>query len=116
MMTRNAVAVLLLWGIGFSARAQNAPTAGAAEVQRMYDKKEVRIQMRDGVELFTSIYTPRDTTKQYPILLMRTPYSVAPYGPDANANSLGPWKAFQDDGYIFVNQDVRGRYMSGGFY
>lgn len=96
--------------------AAQAPTGGAADVQRMYAKREVRIPMRDGTELFTAIYTPRDTSRRYPILFMRTPYSVAPYGPDAYPASLGPWKAFQDDGYIFVNQDVRGRYMSGGYY
>ena len=47
---------------------------------------------------------------------MRTPYGVAPYGADAYPAALGPWNAFQDDGYIFVNQDVRGRYMSDGYY
>lgn len=96
--------------------AGQRPPGSSAEVQAAYAKREVRIRMRDGTELFTSIYTPRDTTKSYPILLMRTPYSVAPYGPDAYATSLGPWRAFQDDGYIFVNQDVRGRYMSQGYY
>lgn len=93
-----------------------APRAPSADVSAQYAKREVRIRMRDGTELFTAIYTPRDTTRSYPILLMRTPYSVAPYGPDAYPASLGPWKAFQDDGYIFVNQDVRGRYMSEGYY
>ncbi|MEP6622146.1 MAG: CocE/NonD family hydrolase [bacterium] len=88
----------------------------ASDVSARYAKREVSITMRDGTKLFTSIYTPRDTAKRYPIMLMRTPYGVAPYGPDAYAPSLGPWKAFQDDGYIFVNQDVRGRYMSEGYY
>ena len=88
----------------------------SADVSARYQKREVRIPMRDGTQLFTSIYTPRDTTKRYPVLLMRTPYGVAPYGPDAYPTALGPWKAFQDDGYIFVNQDVRGRYMSEGYY
>ena len=46
-----------------SLRAQGGAATGAADVQRMYAKREVRIAMRDGVELFTSIYTPRDTTK-----------------------------------------------------
>ena len=94
-----------------SARAQSP-----ADVSAKYAKREVRITMRDGTHLFTSIYTPRDTTKRYPAMLMRTPYGVAPYGPDTYPASLGPWKAFQDDGYIFVNQDVRGRYMSEGYY
>jgi len=69
---RNTLAAMLVSSLSFIAGAQTQ-SAGAAEVERMYVKKEVRIAMRDGVELFTSIYTPRDTTKQYPILLMRTP-------------------------------------------
>ncbi len=93
-----------------------ATAAAAAEVRARYAKREVRIRMRDGTELFTAIYTPRDTTRSYPILLMRTPYSVGPYGADAYPAALGPWKSFQEDGYIFVNQDVRGRYMSDGYY
>ena len=113
-MNRIAAAIALT-SLASTALAQRGG-GSAADVQRMYAKREVRIAMRDGTELFTSIYTPRDTTKRYPIMLMRTPYGVAPYGPDAYAASLGPWRAFQDDGYIFVNQDVRGRYMSGGYY
>ena len=113
-MTRLGAA-LLIAGLASNVVAQGS-ASGSAEVQRAYQKQEVRIKMRDGVELFTSIYTPRDTTKRYPVLLMRTPYSVAPYGPDAYAASLGPWKAFQEDGFIFVNQDVRGRYMADGYY
>lgn len=72
--------------------------------------------MRDGTRLFTSIYAPRDTSRTSPVLLMRTPYSIAPYREGAYPAPLVPWKAFQDDGYIFVKQDVRGRYMSEGYY
>ena len=100
------------------ARAQRpAPDAAAvAEVRGKYTKRELYLTMRDGTRLYTNIYAPRDTTRSYPVLLMRTPYSIAPYGADAFPAILGPWKAFQDDGYIFVNQDVRGRYMSEGYY
>jgi putative CocE/NonD family hydrolase len=72
--------------------------------------------MRDGTRLFTAIYAPRDTTRTYPILLTRTPYSVGPYGNNAFPASLGPWSGFQDPAYIFVRQDVRGRYMSEGYH
>ncbi|MGH7619869.1 MAG: CocE/NonD family hydrolase [Gemmatimonadaceae bacterium] len=106
---------LLVMSIASSLHAQRG-SGSPAVVQASYAKREVRIAMRDGTELFTAIYTPRDTTKAYPIMLMRTPYGVAPYGPTAYPASLGPWRAFQDDGFIFVNQDVRGRYMSGGYY
>jgi putative CocE/NonD family hydrolase len=70
--------------------------------------------MRDGVKLFTAIYTPRDTSQNYPIMLYRTPYSVAPYGPNAYRAALGPSDHFQREKFIFVYQDVRGRLMSEG--
>ena len=72
------------------------------------------IPMRDGVKLFTSIYIPKDASKPHPILLMRTPYSVAPYGADTFRRGVGPSQLFQDEGYIVAYQDVRGRWMSEG--
>ncbi|MBK5099324.1 MAG: CocE/NonD family hydrolase, partial [Gemmatimonadetes bacterium] len=85
-------------------------------VLRTYEKREVRIPMRDGVTLFTQIYTPRDDTKTWPILFKRTPYGIGWYGPTLYANSVGPNPEIARDGYIFVYQDVRGRYMSEGLY
>ena len=70
--------------------------------------------MRDGVRLFTAVYTPKDTSQPYPFLLTRTPYSVAPYGVDNYRASLGPSEHFEREGFIFVYQDARGRYMSEG--
>ena len=93
-----------------------AQPVDTAYVRAHYLKREVRIPMRDGVQLFTSIYVPRDTTHAYPVMLDRTPYSVAPYGPDAMRPSLGPSAAFTRDGFVFVYQDVRGRYMSEGAF
>src|ERR1019366_757111 len=74
--------------------------------------------MRDGTKLFTSIYVPRDTTKRYPVIMHRTPYSVAPYGADACIRALGPsgTPRFAQEGYIFVYQDVRGRNFSEGTF
>lgn len=79
-----------------------------------YTKREVMVPMRDGVKLFTSIYEPRDKSQKYPIMMSRTPYSVAPYGPDKFKDLLGPDYQFAREGYIFVYQDVRGRMMSEG--
>ena len=81
-----------------------------------YEKKEVYIKMRDGVKLFTTIYSPKDKSRKYPYLMTRTPYSVAPYGEDTLRSSLGPSAYLMQDGYIFVYQDVRGRWMSEGSY
>jgi putative CocE/NonD family hydrolase len=81
-----------------------------------YDKMEVSIPMRDGVKLFTAIYTPKDQTRKYPFLMQRTCYSVAPYGANKFRRTLGPSKYELYDGYIFVYQDVRGRWMSEGTF
>ena len=79
-----------------------------------YTKQEHLIPMRDGKKLFTAIYLPRDTTRTYPMMLKRTPYAVSPYGVDKFPASLGPSEHFVKAGYIFVNQDVRGRFLSEG--
>jgi uncharacterized protein len=84
------------------------------KVRERYTKHEYRIPMRDGVHLFTAVYVPKDVSRTYPLLITRTPYSVAPYGADAYKSTLGPSKEFQDEGFIFVYQDARGRYMSEG--
>jgi len=66
------------------------------------------------VKLHTAVYVPRDSSQRYPLLMVRTPYSVRPYGPDAYPPQLGPNGRFTREGYIFVYQDVRGRFMSEG--
>lgn len=87
---------------------------GRDYVRAHYTKYECRIPMRDGVKLFTAIYIPKDTSQSYPILLLRTPYSVGPYGADQYRENLGPSELLAREGYIFVYQDVRGRYLSEG--
>jgi hypothetical protein len=89
---------------------------GLEYVKANYTKFEYRVPMRDGVHLFTAVYLPKDTSKTYPFLLMRTPYNVGPYGADQYKGDLGPSAQFGKEGYIFVFQDVRGRYMSEGEY
>jgi len=95
------------------APAQN-PSQNADAVRANYTKHEFLIPMRDGVRLFTAVYTPKDASRPYPFLLTRTPYSVAPYGVDHYRASLGPSEHFEREGFIFVYQDARGRYMSEG--
>lgn len=79
-----------------------------------YSKQEVYIPMRDGTKLFTIVYSPKDQLNDYPIMLIRTPYSVAPYGRDKMKVPIGPNMAFVKEGFVFVYQDVRGKYMSEG--
>ena len=101
---------LLLLACFVSVPVSHAQTE--AEVKANFTKLEQQITMRDGVKLFTSIYLPKDKSKKYPIMLSRTPYSVAPYGPAEYKDSLGPSLLFQKERYIFVYQDVRGKMMS----
>ncbi|WP_224245120.1 CocE/NonD family hydrolase [Hyalangium gracile] len=93
------------------------PAAERAEfIRSHYTKFEYRIPMRDGVRLFTSVYVPNDATatKRFPILLQRTPYTVAPYGAYRYKGGLGPSAAYEKEGFIFAFQDVRGEHMSEG--
>ncbi len=85
-------------------------------VKANYDKKEVMIEMRDGIKLHTTIYAPKDKSKKYPILMSRTPYSCQPYGENAFKNRIGPNEFMVKEGNIFVQQDVRGRWNSEGVY
>jgi uncharacterized protein len=91
-----------------------AAAQGAAEIKAGYTKYEYRVPMRDGKRLFTAVYVPKDDSKKYPILMTRTPYSVRPYGASSYRDNLGPSPHFAKAGYIFVYQDVRGRWMSEG--
>jgi len=83
-----------------------------------YTKQEVRIPMRDGIKLFTSVYVPNDKSEKHPILMMRTPYSVGVYG----KGYMPLWRYYVymmnylRRGYIIVIQDIRGRWMSEGTF
>lgn len=91
-----------------------AQNADSLYMRQHYDLNEYHIAMRDGVELFTVVYTPKDTSKKAPILLNRTCYNASNY---TNFNSSRyPSKYIMRDGYILAYQDVRGRYMSGGTF
>lgn len=90
------------------------PPQDTAFVRAHYLKREVRIPMRDGVTLHTVIYLPRDSSQTYPVLMKRTPYGVAPYGADTYPGVLGPTLDYAREKFIFVLQDVRGRFMSEG--
>ena len=97
--------------IGFSAFAQQTDSA---YIRQNFTKIERTIPMRDGVKLFTAIYIPKEKSKKYPFLLNRTPYTVAPYGENNFKTSLGPSSVLLKEGFIYVYQDVRGKWMSEG--
>lgn len=110
-MKQTFLLFVLLFASPFLLKAQ---VSDAAYIKANFDKEEVYIPMRDGVKLFTAIYTPKDKTKKHPILMQRTCYSIAPYGENKFKERLGPSPYLMRDGFIFVYQDVRGRWMSEG--
>lgn len=83
-------------------------------IKEHYTKIDTTIKMRDGAKLYTIIYVPKDQSEKYPFLLERTPYSSAPYGAGNYRRRIGPNAQLSREKYIFVVQDVRGRYMSEG--
>ncbi|MGZ3919365.1 MAG: CocE/NonD family hydrolase [Bacteroidia bacterium] len=95
----------------------NAQTIDSTWAYNNYSKQEVMIPMRDGKKLFTAIYTPKNNSEKHPILVVRTPYSVGPYGKVFSPRIYSPhWSQYLKENYILVMQDVRGRYMSEGEY
>ena len=99
------MAVLSIVTLG--ARDDSAPEKSA------FVFKEVMIPMRDGVRLQTVILTPVDQHGPLPILLQRTPYGVPDKAP---APMPASWKELAHDGYIFVLQNLRGRFKSEGTF
>jgi len=87
--------------------------AARPELPALFEKKEVMISMRDGVKLHTEIYTPKNAKEALPIFLERTPYGISAadkgYSP-----KLYRYSHMFADGYVFVFQDIRGRYGSEG--
>lgn len=111
--------LVILVGIAvFSARSVRAdvPVNPAQYIRQHYTKKNYKIPMRDGVHLYTIVYAPKDTAQTYPLLMTRTPYGIHPYEDDKFRSTLGPNVHFIMEGYIFVYQDVRGRYLSEGVF
>jgi putative CocE/NonD family hydrolase len=106
--------LVFLMAIPFWVAAQNADSTW---VVNNYTKKEVMVPMRDGIKLFTNIYAPKDASEKHPILIVRTPYSCAPYGENVFSSYWNsPRKYFLKENYILVTQDVRGRWMSEGVF
>ena len=108
-MFRLLAAVLLM---ASTAGAQQEP-GSRQDLTKIFERKEAMIPMRDGVKLHTEIYTPREGGPPLPILMQRTPYGVSA-GLGAYSRFLKADQHFYADGYIFVYQDIRGRYGSGG--
>ena len=102
--------LIVLFLLPLFAKAQNEDSTW---IVNNYTKKEVMVPMRDGIKLFTNIYAPKNASEKHPILIVRTPYSCAPYGEDNFASHWNaPRKYFLKENYILVTQDVRGRWIT----
>ncbi len=102
--------ILLLSGTAFAQHEQDS-----LWLHNNYIKQEHRIQVRDGVHLFTSVYIPKNSTEKHPILMSRTPYTAKPYGKEFHSNLWKTyWKYYTRENYIIVIQDVRGKWLSEG--
>jgi predicted acyl esterase len=83
-----------------------------AKVAARFDVSDVMIPARDGVKLHTRIFVPTDPRGPLPFLMKRTPYGIG----GAESSFIGSWKDLAEEGYIFVFQDIRGRYGSEGAF
>src|SRR5712692_7971425 len=102
----------LMWHQGNDQRSMNKISdQPLADRTVSFERREAMIPMRDGVRLHTLIFTPKNQTEALPIILSRTPYGIG----GRNSNGInGRYKDLVADGYIFVVQDIRGRYGSEG--
>lgn len=125
-----AMAMLL----GVAASAQNGKTVTDSWLSENYTRREKMIEVRDGKHIYTAIYEPRQEylerlgRKDSPIMIMRTPYSLKPYGITPGqtespvtvgsyaGNLKGDMANYVADGWIIVFQNVRGKYLSEGDY
>src|ERR1017187_2016460 len=125
MRVRLAVLVAMMCAAGVAAGQAALEPAFDTEgfVRTHYAKYEYRVPMRDGIKLFVSVYVPqagsfgaKGDNGPYPFLMTRTPYSCGPYGEDKMPARLGVSRELLESGYIFVCEDVRGRYESEGVF
>ena len=114
--TALGIITLLIFSCSKTAKKAQKTEVLDTYVSDNYTKKEVDIVMRDGATLHTTIYSPKDTSKEYPIIMQRTPYSSQPYGEGKFKKQIGPNIHLMKEGNIIVYQDVRGRWLSEGHY
>src|ERR1041384_1570494 len=99
---RRAGIVLVALVVATAARAQTPPGA------EVFEQSDVMIPMRDGVKLHTKLFIPKNQTTNLPFILTRTPFGIA----GAAGNFATSYAELAEDGYIFVFQDIRGRFTS----
>ncbi len=111
-MRRNSVKATTV--LGLCVLAVLTRSQSEQDLSQLFSKTQVLIPMRDGVRLNTEIYVPKDARAPLPFLLTRTPYGLGHDAQGFNPSLRTSYKELADDGYIFVFQDIRGRYKSEG--
>ncbi len=104
------VAVAALVAAPFLSSSSQQPATEGTPPIPVFDKTETMVAMRDGVKLHTNIFVPRGFAGNLPIIMVRTPYGIE----GGEAAFKGAYAELARDGYIFVHQDIRGRYKSEG--
>ena len=102
-----SIAVLGVWRGAAGAQQES-------DSSQLFAKTEAMIEMRDGVRLNTEIYAPRNHAEPLPILITRTPYGLSHDEKGFHSSLSSSYKELADEGFIFVFQDIRGRYKSEG--
>lgn len=122
LISKNLEAIDGIWeysdgmiSVSFGRDSLPPPERSIVTIKSNYGKEEKLIEMRDGIKLFTSVYSPKDKSNRYPILLIRTPYNIEPEE-DRYSSRLFNLTHLLNEKYILVFQDVRGRYMSEGTF
>ncbi|WP_420245380.1 CocE/NonD family hydrolase [Roseiterribacter gracilis] len=121
-MTRTIFASLALTLLAASliasgAQAQDAAAKLKSDIETTcasYEKTDVMIAMRDGVKLHTEIFRPKNLTGKTAIVMSRTPYGIDSATYPCSPGLTTSMQGVRDDGYIFVLQDIRGRFKSEG--
>src|SRR5271156_5935194 len=103
----------LIFSLGIRSSSQQSSAIAPTQIPTEFSREEAMIPVRDGIKLHTVILKPKDPTTPLPILLARTPYGVDGYDSDS-VNARYP--ELVRDRYIFVFQDIRGRYQSQGTF
>ncbi len=111
-MKKKLLLILLIHSLFYGVYAQSDSISS-------YTKKTYMIPMRDGIKLFTVVLTPKQLTNPSPFLIQRTPYGAdfpVPEDSTIPVKELGPFQAMAKEGYIFVFQDMRGKFKSEGTF
>ena len=122
---RRLLLLIIILAYSVDVWAHNGRNVTGEWLKGNYTKLEVMIPMRDGVRLYTAVYEPVLNSEAKPVMLVRTPYSLRPYGFEAGeepskdrfAYSSGMWGDllnYAADGYVIVLKNVRGTYLSEG--